>query len=139
MPNVLVIHSNGATSIAKRARAQVAVEKCRAYWRDPAKTVLVMLPYTPEVSSPDKEYGGKKSYAGRFSVRACDMRTRTEIDVPVEFKDKTLIPVREPGGAKVMQLKPLKDRRTTGRHISQHDQLWRPDVLFRDIKRDANG
>jgi hypothetical protein len=133
MPNVLVVHSNGATSIAKRSRAIGVVDAGRAYWRDPAKTVLIMLRSTDDRPNDGYEYGGKRSYSRQLSVDACDLRTRQIIKVPVEQRDKTQIPVREPGGAKVMQLKPLVDRRTTGQHIPKRDRLWRPDVLFRDV------
>lgn len=125
MPNVLVIHPNG-TLIEKKSRVLVLAETGRGYWRDPAKTVFVLLGVTDDRPTSGYEYGGKKSYNHRASVECCDLNSRTVIRVPVESRDRTKIPVREAGGAKVMQLKPLTNRRTEGQHLSRRDRLWRP-------------
>jgi hypothetical protein len=127
MPNVLVIHSNGATSVAKRARANAVVAAGHAYWRDPARTVLVILKSTDDRPNDGYEYGGKKSFSRHPTVQYCDIQTRAVISVPVGFQDRTGIVVQEPGGSQVMQLKPLEDRRGPGRHITMPpDRLGRP-------------
>lgn len=133
--SVLVIHPNGQTYTSQN-RAQRTVDAQRGYWFDSSKTKLIVLSGDDDLRSDGYEYGGKRSYARHLSNRACDLRTRTEIDVPVELRDKTGIPVREPGGASVMQLKPLRDRRTTtGQHTPRHDRLWRP---AKQRQRDSN-
>jgi hypothetical protein len=125
---VLVIHADGSVSHAKKERARIAVENGVAYFSDRAETKLIMLKSTDDTPiNPGYEYGGKKSYAGRLTARACDRRTRTEYDVPIEYRDRTQTPVREAGGAKTFQLKPLVDKRSSGRHITMpEDKLWRP-------------
>jgi hypothetical protein len=127
--SVLVQHSNGAISYASRGRAQAAVDSGVAYWSDQhTRTKLVMLRSADgdNQAIDGYEYGGKKSYSRDLTVEAWDVRTQTSIRVPVETQDRTGIPVREPGGAKVMQLKPMRIRRTSGQHVTRRDRLWRP-------------
>jgi hypothetical protein len=132
--NVLVIHSNGATSIARRGRANAVVAAGLAYWRDPAKRVLMILKSTDDKPNPGYEYGGKKSFSRHPTVQYCDIQTRALITVPLAFHDRTRIMVAEPGGSQVMQLKPLEDRRGPGRHIPMpQDRLWRPVRKKRQI------
>lgn len=122
---VKVIHPNGELFISRKA-ADIKVEKGRAYWRDLAKTVLVLIA-TPEAEpASNYEYGGRLSWDPGMIVQAYDGRTNSFYDAPVEFPDRTLIPVRQPGGQKIMQLKPLNDRHSTGHRLSRHDDLWRP-------------
>jgi len=127
MPNVLVIHPNG-TLIEKRARVAHLTETVppRAYWRDLAKTVLVIVSTKDDEPIGAYEYGGKKSYNGRATQLIVHGRNGVITEAPIEDIDRTGIPVRQAGGAKVMQLKALKDRRTTGQHVPRHDRLWRP-------------
>lgn len=122
---VLVIHPNGET-YASRNRAESLVEADRAYWRDLSKTVLVILSLSDDTPNDGYEYGGKKSYNRRDTAEACDLRNRAIIRVPIEERDRTLIPVRQAGGAKVMQLKPKTDRRTGGAHTPRRMNLYRP-------------
>lgn len=118
MPNVLVIHANGATSITKRARAQGVVANGRAYWRDRARTVLVMIKSTDDTPADGYEYGG-----------TCSL----DLQATGEQIDKTLTPVRDAGGHTVLQLRPMIDRRTRGYAATRRDSLWRP--ARRDRKR----
>lgn len=127
--SILVVHTNGAISYVTRARAQAAAERNPpvAYWSDRSQTKLVMLKSTPEQADPNYEYGGKKSYDGRASKPSyCDRQTRTVVHRPIEHQDRSGIPVREAGGQKVLQLKPLADRKSSGRHVTRQDRLWHP-------------
>jgi len=105
----------------------VAAQNGVAYWSDLARTKLVMLKSTDDQPSEGYEYGGKASYDPQASVSYCDLRTGTVIHVPDEHRDKTLIPVRQAGGQKVMQLKPLVDRHSHGDSSARPDKLWRPE------------
>lgn len=122
---VLVIHPNGNT-FTSRNRAQGLVESGRAYWRDLAKSVLVIISSTDDEESNGYEYGGKQSYDRRATETRVDPRNGTPFEAAKESIDRTAIPVREAGGAKVMQLKPLRDRRTGGTHAPRPDRLWHP-------------
>lgn len=130
--SVLVEHPNGILYISRTA-AEAKADGVRAYWKDFAKTVLVIVPDDDAGTANGYEYGGKKSYNGKLTVEAFDSRNQTRIRVPIENLDRTGVPVREPGGAKVMQLKPLTNRKSTGCHIPRPDRLWRPSA--RDIGR----
>ncbi len=122
---VLVMHPNGETH-TQRSRAQSLVDLKRAYWRDPTKTVLVIVPHEEPSRNDNYEYVGKHSMDKFATRRIRDKRTGVVIEVPKEFLDLTNIPVREPGGQKVMQLAPKSDRRGSGRASHFRDSLWRP-------------
>lgn len=125
--SIKVEHPNGIF-YAQRARVLHLVELGRAYWKYPDQTVLVILSCKDDEPANGYEYGGKKSYDRHAAIEACDLSTRKVFAVgPRERLDRTGIPVREPGGAKVLQLKPLYDRRTTGQHVKRSDRLYHPD------------
>lgn len=137
VPTIKVIHPDGIAFVTLR-RAERAIESGAAIWRDRAKTTIRIISREEDQPNSDYEYGGKKSYNRRACVQCCDLRTHSVIDIPVEHKDRTGIPVREPGGAKVLQLKELTDRRTSGMHTPNHDKLYRPG-LRRTSAYDDNG
>lgn len=129
---VLVYHPDG-TFYAQRPRVLHLVDNGRAYWRDLAKTVLVMLRFNDDQPNNGYEYGGKKSYDPYATCDKKDPRTGTYYEAATEEIDRTHIPVREAGGATVLQLKPKMDRRTTGAYAtSMHDRLWRPGAAKLD-------
>lgn len=123
--SIRVIHPDGE-AFATPARAQRIVDSGRGYWRNLAKTILVINAFADDEPNNGYEYGGKKSYNRRDTAEACDLRNRAIIRVPIEERDRTLIPIRQAGGAKVMQLKPKTDRRTGGAHTPRRMNLYRP-------------
>jgi hypothetical protein len=126
--SVLVHHPNG-TFFAQRSRVEHLTETKppRAYWRDLAKTNLVILSSSADAASDGYEYGGKRSLDRFATVTKIDPRTGVAFETAAEKLDRTQTPVRLAGGQKVLQLKPLSDRRTAGYHVSRQDKLWRPE------------
>jgi hypothetical protein len=112
---VLVVHSNGASSLAKRSRAQAVVDAGLGYWaKNSKRDVLIMRKSTDD--APVKDY----EYRGAFSFDSHAPRD--------DERDQTGIPVQQAGGQKVMQLRKLRNRRSQGWHITKpEDPLWRPE------------
>jgi hypothetical protein len=109
----MVVHANNATSVASLARAQGAVDSGVAFWKTPARHVLIMRRADADKPAIGYEYR---------SARSVDPGQAGE------KLDRTGIPVREFGGQQTMQLRPLRNRRTGGQHVSRKVTLWRPEL-----------
>lgn len=122
---IRIIHPNGQ-HFATVVRAERIVRSGGGYYRDLAKTTVVILSPADDKANPNYEYVGKHS-CDRFAVKAAiDPRTNLVIQKPIEVIDRTLIPVRQSGGQKVMQLAPLRHRRARGTVGGKEDRLWHP-------------
>lgn len=132
--SILVIHPDGEF-YAQRARVAHLPEAGKAYWRDPGKTVLIILKSTDDQPSNGYEYVGRQSI-DRFAIKkVVDLRTNISYDVPREKLDRTMIPVREPGGQRVMQWVPKVDRHASGRASKREDRLWHPGRCSNGMRR----
>lgn len=132
--SILVIHPNGTFYAQRNKVAHIGDNPKRGYWQDIGKTVLVLLSVKDDEPANGYEYGGAKSYDRRATAEACDLRCKTVIRVPMEERDRTGIPVRQPGGAQVMQLKPLGNKKRGMSGGLPEDKLWRPERRKREVK-----
>jgi hypothetical protein len=132
--SVKVLHPDGEF-FAQRHRVEYLADNVRGYWRDPAKTVLVVLRSTDDAPANGYEYGGRISLDRKATAKACDLLTRRIIDIPIVQYDRTQLPVSQVGGATVMQMAPLRDHRSTrSQHSPRHDKLIRRQPIQRKPK-----
>ena len=133
--NILVMHPDG-TFYARRKNVEHLADNIRGYWRDPAKRILVIIRSNDDRPNPGYEYGGSLSLDRTATRKACDILTHQVIDIPIEIEDRTQIPVRQAGGSTVMQLHPLRNRRSTRSvHSPNNDKLQRRQPAQRKSKR----